>query len=320
MIDVTCAVIRNEEDLVLVVQRGEKSDHPFKWEFPGGKVNSGESLEDCIIREIREELSMEIVVCRKLPDVEHDYGIKKIKLIPFVCDTLDDIPFLSEHLSYKWLGADDLLHVDFSEADIFVAEEYLRYVNKDKKIIPPQQHGTDLPDEAEIIEMVHRISGTKEADWAAKSLIENPVLLKKFIDFSFSDDQKLAFHSSWIVSKACDISPKIIIPHLERIIEAIPSLKSESAIRSFLRILSLTDPAILNQKHQGVLADTCFRYLNSGLSAIAIKAYSMDILYSLTLIYPELSTELALSVRSITDLDSAGIVSKARSILKKLNK
>jgi len=89
MIDVTCAVIRNEDDEVLIVQRGEFTDHPLKWEFPGGKINQGESEEDCILREIKEELSMEIVICGRLPDVIHDYGLKKIRLIPFICDSLD---------------------------------------------------------------------------------------------------------------------------------------------------------------------------------------------------------------------------------------
>lgn len=129
MIDVTCAIIRNEDDEILVVQRGEKTDHPFRWEFPGGKLLDGEREEDCIIREIREELTMNIVICSRLPAVEHDYGHKQIRLIPFVCDTLDDIPFLTEHLAFKWLTPGDLRSVGFSAADIPVAEEYLKYIN-----------------------------------------------------------------------------------------------------------------------------------------------------------------------------------------------
>ena len=96
MLNVTCAIIRNEESEVLVVQRGERTDHPFKWEFPGGKLNESETDEECIIREIKEELSMDIVICKRIAGTEYDYGYKQIKLIPFVCDTLDDLPFLSE--------------------------------------------------------------------------------------------------------------------------------------------------------------------------------------------------------------------------------
>jgi len=122
MINVTCAVIRNEDDRVLVVQRGEETDHPLKWEFPGGKIDAGESEEECIIREIQEELSLDVVIFGKLPVVEHDYGYKKIRLIPFICDTLDDMPMLNEHISFEWLNPGELGKVDFSEADLFVSE------------------------------------------------------------------------------------------------------------------------------------------------------------------------------------------------------
>lgn len=134
MISVTCAIIRNEDNEVLVVQRGEATDHPFKWEFPGGKLASEETEEECIIREVDEELSMDIVIFGKLPEVEYDYGIKQIKLIPFICDTLDELPFLTEHLAYKWLPAMDLMSVDFSEADVFVAKSYLEKFKDQKNL------------------------------------------------------------------------------------------------------------------------------------------------------------------------------------------
>src|SRR5664279_295418 len=132
MIIVTCAVIRNEDNQILVVQRGEATDHPFKWEFPGGKLAPGETEEECIIREVDEELSLEIVIRGGLPEVEHNYGHKQIKLIPFICDTLDEMPVLSEHIDYKWLDVEDLMSVDFSEADVFVARDYLKRQKNEK--------------------------------------------------------------------------------------------------------------------------------------------------------------------------------------------
>ncbi len=136
MLSVTCAVIRNEENEVLIVQRGEASDHPYKWEFPGGKILEGESEDDCIIREIREELSMEIVICGRLPEVDHDYGNKHIRLIPFICDTLDELPLLSEHIDFKWVSEKDLLSFDYSEADIFVGESYARREKPSDQAVP----------------------------------------------------------------------------------------------------------------------------------------------------------------------------------------
>ncbi len=59
-----------------------------------------------------------------MAEVEYDYGLKQIQLIPFVCDTLDELPLLSEHIDFKWLAPEDLKTVDFSEADILVADQY----------------------------------------------------------------------------------------------------------------------------------------------------------------------------------------------------
>jgi 8-oxo-dGTP diphosphatase len=320
MIDVTCAVIRNEDDEVLIVQRGEGTDHPFKWEFPGGKVNRGETDEECIIREIREELSMNIVIFRRLSNVEYDYGHKQIRLIPFICDTLDDLPFLSEHVAYKWISPEKLRSVDFSEADVFVSEEYVKNISMNSKSneIAPAEPGTEIVNDAELQAMINRMISMKEAEWVALSAAENPAIFRKLLEYSYSDDTKLAFHSSWTLSKACDKYPEMIEPFLGQIVESIGKIENESTIRSFLRILSLSDLPKLSGRQQGMLADYSFQALNSPASAIAIKAYSMEILYRLSVIYPDLIPELAASINRVFEYKSAGITSRGKHILKKL--
>jgi 8-oxo-dGTP diphosphatase len=317
---VTCAIIRNEENEVLVVQRGEESDHPLKWEFPGGKLAQGETEEECVIREVAEELAMEIVICGYLPEVEYDYGIKQIKLVPFVCDTLDELPFLTEHVAYKWVKADGMESIDFSEADVIVAKNYMRSsMNKsapDGKII---SEGTDtLTDDPDIRAMVNNMMSMKEAEWVATSALENPAIFIKLFEYSYSSDKKLAFRASWILSKVCDIFPEIIYPYLSRIVEILNKLDNESALRSFLRIISFSDLTKISDQQHGVLADFCFNELKSGFSAIAIKAYSMEILYRLSLIYPELANELSATVRILMEDGSAGIISRGQMVLKKL--
>jgi hypothetical protein len=116
----------------------------------------------------------------------------------------------------------------------------------------------------------------------------------------------------------CDKYPEMIYPYLAEIIEALPRFDNESVVRSFLRILSLSDLENLSERHHGLLAEYSFAALNSGLSAIAIKAYTMEILYKLSLIYPELANELASSIRILMEDGSAGIVSKGRTILKRI--
>jgi 8-oxo-dGTP diphosphatase len=321
MISVTCAIIRNEENEVLIVQRGEATDHPLKWEFPGGKLQEGESDEECIIREVKEELSIDIVICGNLSAVEYDYGHKQIKLIPFICDTLDEFPFLSEHVAYKWLPASELISVDFCEADVFVAESYIKNINS---VVRPEV--TTIPDAVQSViddedlkSMVNNMMSMKEAEWVAISAIENPAVFLKLYEYSNSTDQKLAFRASWTLTKVCDKFPEIIYPYLSQIVETLDKIGNESTLRSFLRIISLTNPEKIESRQHGKLADFCFTMLNSGLSAIAVKAYSMEILFRLSLIYPEFANELSASIRIQMEDASAGITSRGRMIMRKLS-
>jgi 8-oxo-dGTP diphosphatase len=320
MILVTCAIIRNEDEDVLVVQRGEATDHPFKWEFPGGKLNAGETDEECIIREIAEELSMEIVINGKLKHVDHDYGHKQIRLVPFICDTLDEMPFLTEHIAYKWVNEKDLLSLDFSEADVFVAQSYLEKNGKEKSgykgdaVIPAE----NLNDNADFKNVLVNMMSSREADWIAASAIENADMFRRLYEYSFSSDQRLGLRASWTLNKACDQCPELIDPYIDKIVDALANIKNESALRSFLRILSLTELHKIKPVQHGILADFCFSILNSGFSSIANKAYSMEILYKLTLIYPELANELTGSILILMEDGSAGIISRGRHILRKL--
>lgn len=320
MINVTCAVIRNEEDEILIVQRGEATDHPFKWEFPGGKLAPDETEEDCIIREIDEELSIEVVICGQLPEVEYDYGHKQIKLIPFICDTHDELPFLSEHLAFRWVTANDLLSVDFSEADVFVVNSYLERIKADNLYEEQtiSQPADTLTDDADFQTMVNNMMSMKEAEWIAISAIENPAIFIKLYEYSHSPDKRLAFRASWTLSKVCDKFPELIYPYLSKIVESLNKIDNESTLRSFLRIISLSNLGKINSRQHGMLADYCFSSLKSGFSAIAVKVYSMDILYRLSLIYPELANELSASIRILMEDGSAGITARGSMILKKL--
>jgi 8-oxo-dGTP diphosphatase len=319
MIIVTCAVIRNEENEVLVVQRGEATDHPYKWEFPGGKMTSGETEEECILREVEEELSMEIVIRGKLSIVEHDYGHKQIRLVPFICDTLDEIPFLTEHLAYKWVEEQNLMDIDLSGADVFVAKSYLERVKPQEPVKVSFDIHSDDEVDAELQSIVNNMMSMKEAEWVATSAIENPAIFIRLFEYSHSPDKKLAFRASWTLTKVCDKYPEMIYPYLAQIVESLGRIENESTLRSFLRIISLSDLGKINSRLHGVLADFCFNALNLGISAIAVKAYAMEILFRLSLIYPELANELSTSILLLMEDGSAGITSRGRNILKKLS-
>ena len=322
MIDVTCAVIRNEDNEILVVQRDEYTDHPMKWEFPGGKVDKGESFEECILREIKEELSIDIVICGILPTTEHHYTSKSIRLIPFICDTLDEMPFLSEHVDFKWINPKNLLSVDFSEADIAVAENYLYKIGK-QSINKPEKNEIEaqiLADNDNLKDMVIGMMGVREVEWVAHLAADDPRILLNLIEYSFSDDKKLAFRSSWTLIKVCDKFPEMIYPYLNKLSESLPQITNESVQRSFMRIISLSNLNKIGVKHHGILADFCFKSLISGFSAIAVRAYAMEILFRLTTIYPELKNELLTTINMLQGEGSAGIIARGKQIAKKLTR
>ena len=116
MIQVTCAIII-DCGKILIAQNNESSDHPFQWEFPGGKVKTGETEKECIVREIEEELNLTVEVVEALTPVEYDYKIKAIRLIPFVCSLVSGEMKLNDHRAVKWMTIDELGELDLAEAD-----------------------------------------------------------------------------------------------------------------------------------------------------------------------------------------------------------
>ncbi len=125
MIDVTCAIIL-KKNKILVTQRSEKMKQPLKWEFPGGKIEENETAENCLLREIKEELNLEIQVLKKLESQSFNYETFSINLIPFVSKYLSGKIILSEHKEFKWLTKGELKFLDWAAADIPVLEEFLK--------------------------------------------------------------------------------------------------------------------------------------------------------------------------------------------------
>jgi len=124
MINVICAIVL-KDDKILATQRSEKMKLPLKWEFPGGKLELHESESDCIKREIMEELNIEISILSKLSENIHDYEDVKIKLIPFIAKYNSGDILLTEHKDYKWMEKQDLLTLDWAEADLPIVREFL---------------------------------------------------------------------------------------------------------------------------------------------------------------------------------------------------
>jgi 8-oxo-dGTP diphosphatase len=123
-INVTCAII-NFDDKILAVQRSETMKLPLKWEFAGGKIESGESEIDCINREIFEELNIKIEIKQRLTPVIHQYPNFKIKLIPFTAEFVSGELKLKEHSDFVIINKEELINLDWAKADLPILKEFL---------------------------------------------------------------------------------------------------------------------------------------------------------------------------------------------------
>lgn len=118
---VVAAIIR-KDDKVFATQRGYGTQKDG-WEFPGGKIEEGETPQAALVREIREELEAEIIVGDHLVTVEHDYPDFHLSMQCFWCELAEGSHLkLLEHEAAKWLSKDELDSVDWLPADIKVVE------------------------------------------------------------------------------------------------------------------------------------------------------------------------------------------------------
>lgn len=123
MTDVVCGIIYNTKNEVLLCQRSRQMKHPGKWEFPGGKVQSGESYFEALIREIKEELMVEVAPFAVGTSVDIVVGEKELRLIP-VHAKLSSVEIkLMEHSAFKWVASADVLQYDLLEGDVLLWEQ-----------------------------------------------------------------------------------------------------------------------------------------------------------------------------------------------------
>lgn len=115
-INVVAAVIF-KDDKVFATQRGY-GEFKDGWEFPGGKVEPGESLEEALRREIREELEVDVNVGDLIDTIEYDYPTFHLSMKCFACTIAGGSPHLLEHEAVKWLTAMQLGSVDWLPADV----------------------------------------------------------------------------------------------------------------------------------------------------------------------------------------------------------
>ena len=115
-IDVVAAIIRKNDE-ILITQRPDNVHLANLWEFPGGKVESGETLRAALVREIREELGIKIRVDGEYCRIDHDYPGRSVRLYFFNCTILEGEPQSLAVAALRWVSPTDLDQFEFPPAD-----------------------------------------------------------------------------------------------------------------------------------------------------------------------------------------------------------
>lgn len=121
MIQVVCAIILQNNTL-LICQRGAKQSNAGLWEFPGGKVKTGEPFADALKREIKEELNISVDPNIQLPSFTSMQSDPTIELIPFLCNSFNGNIFMHEHTQTQFIELTQLMNYNFTPADVFLCK------------------------------------------------------------------------------------------------------------------------------------------------------------------------------------------------------
>ncbi|QPK83991.1 (deoxy)nucleoside triphosphate pyrophosphohydrolase [Corynebacterium qintianiae] len=116
-IDVVGAVFVRD-GRVFAARRGAGKAMEGMWEFPGGKVEHGETPEQALIRELKEELLIDAKVGAKLTATSHQYEFGVVNLSTYYCELVSGMPVLTEHAEVRWVPISDMMKLDWAPADI----------------------------------------------------------------------------------------------------------------------------------------------------------------------------------------------------------
>ncbi|WP_163100311.1 (deoxy)nucleoside triphosphate pyrophosphohydrolase [Peribacillus alkalitolerans] len=112
------AVIENGKQEILCALRSPEMSLPNLWEYPGGKIEEGESPAQCLIREIKEELGCTIEVFDLVENVHHEYDAIIVNLLTYKAKIVEGIPEAKEHAELKWVPLQELENLEWAPADI----------------------------------------------------------------------------------------------------------------------------------------------------------------------------------------------------------
>lgn len=160
-------------------------------------------------------------------------------------------------------------------------------------------------------------SSHKLALLTAEMALENSNLLRQLTEFSLGEIDPFAQRASRVVSMCFERYPELLPPLKKRILTRIGRLRSVGALRNYLKVFAEV-PVYLTPGETGQLAETCFNLLADDKQPVAIRVYSMQVIYNITIHLPDLVPEFRALLEDGLDEGSAGYKSRALKILKKL--
>ena len=129
-VHVVGAIIENDNNEILCALRGPEMTLPNYWEFPGGKIENGETKEEALKREIQEELGCVIEVFDHVEDTTYEYEKVIVRLETFKSKIISGTPMLTEHAEIKWVSREELPSLNWAPADIPAIEKLTNLISR----------------------------------------------------------------------------------------------------------------------------------------------------------------------------------------------
>lgn len=136
IIKVTAAIL--EKDGRIIIAQRKSSDHlSGKWEFPGGKIEPGETPEECLARELKEEFDIDVNISEHLGSNVHHYDHISIELMAYRASWVGGTITMNDHKAYRWVTINQLPDFDFAPADV----PFVDMLRRGQIDVPTQSHG-----------------------------------------------------------------------------------------------------------------------------------------------------------------------------------